>query len=346
MKLLICTQAVDESDPSLGFFVAWIRELASRYERIEVIALSKGAYELPANVAVHSLGKEALPSRVQIVRRVIYAIRFMRLALKLRGRYDTVFVHQNQEYALIAGFLWRLMGKRMYLWRNHYNGSLLTDIAIALSIAVFCTSRYSYTARSAKCRLMPVGAEVERFALARTPRHPRSILYFARFAPSKKPHVLLEALGMLRAQGVVCTASFVGSALPKDEEYRDATMRRAHELDLLDSVTFREGVAHADAPPVFASHELFVNLSGSGMYDKTLFEAAACGCLILAESSDFAALSGAPAVSAQPDALAHALRELLDLPPDQKALRAEKLRIIADAHSLSALADRLVQEMR
>src|SRR5262249_8432937 len=34
------------------------------------------------------------------------------------------------------------------------------------------------------------------------------------------------------------------------------------------------------------SHEFFVNMSSNGMYDKTIFEAAACGCVILVSNDN------------------------------------------------------------
>src|SRR3989344_6741688 len=61
MRLLIVTQKVDKNDPVLGFFHRWIEKFAKNFERVTVICLGKGEYNLPANVKVLSLGK-ALPS--------------------------------------------------------------------------------------------------------------------------------------------------------------------------------------------------------------------------------------------------------------------------------------------
>ena len=69
----------------------------------------------------------------------------------------------NQEYVLIAGWLWKLLGKRTYLWRNHYAGSWLTDVAAVFCTKVFCTSKHSYTVKYKKTVLMPVGVDTERF---------------------------------------------------------------------------------------------------------------------------------------------------------------------------------------
>lgn len=55
---MIVTQKVDVNDPILGFFHRWVEEFAKHFERITVICLQKGEYNLPANVKVFSLGKE------------------------------------------------------------------------------------------------------------------------------------------------------------------------------------------------------------------------------------------------------------------------------------------------
>ena len=72
MKVLVLTQTVDTEDPILGFMHRWIEELASKYERIEVVCLREGNHNLPKNVFIHSLGKEGGRSRIK------YVLRFYR----------------------------------------------------------------------------------------------------------------------------------------------------------------------------------------------------------------------------------------------------------------------------
>jgi glycosyltransferase involved in cell wall biosynthesis len=342
MRLLITTQVVDRTDPFLGFFHGWIAELAKRFERIEVICLKEGEHELPANVRVHSLGKERGASS-----RIAYSVRFLKLVWKLRGSYDTVFVHMNQEYILIAGWLWLILSKRIYLWRNHYAGGLLTDVAASFALKVFCTSRYSYTATYKKTTIMPVGVDAELFVPSAVTRTPRSILFFARFAPAKKPDVLLEALGILSKEGVPFEASFYGSSLPQDEAYRASTVERAKVLGLGDRTAFYPGVPHAEAPAVFRRHEIFVNLSSSGTYDKMMFEAAASGCVVIAASKDFAAIVGEQyRVAEDAKAVADKLRDILALPQGERAAMAAGLReVVLKGHSLGTLINRLAEAL-
>ncbi len=344
MRLLVVTQAVDTEDPVLGFFIAWLFEFAKRFDSLEVISLRKGKNALPDNVRIHSFG-ERVGSRQAAVssqfgRKIRYAWRFLWLAWKLRNEYDAVFVHMNQEYVLIAGWLWKLLGKKVYMWRNHYAGSLATDIAAAFCMKIFCTSKHSYTAKFGKTVFMPVGVDTARFAPdARIARTPRSILFLSRMAPSKRPDMLIEALALIAEDGLDFSATFVGSPLPKDEPYYAALKERVRAHTLQDRILFKPGVPNSETPDLYRAHEIFVNASPSGMFDKTLFEAAASGCMVLAASADFAALAGESAHFDSAAELAARLKASLGLVPP--ALLAG----VAARNSLETLAARLSQEL-
>ncbi len=362
MKLLIVTQAVDTEDPVLGFFVRWIEEFAKRVERIEVICLKEGRHDFYSaknavprsenseefsgtGVRVHSLGKEqdaAEDTTIygSVLRRVRYAFRFKFLAWRLRRDYDAVFVHMNQEYILIAGPLWKMLGKRVYLWRNHYAVSWLTDAAVAFCTNVFCTSKHSYTAKYKKTVLMPVGVDTERFFPdARIERKPNSILFLGRISPSKRPEMLIDALASLARTGATFTASLIGSPLPQDETYHESLKEKVRSLSLADRIAFHPGVPNGQTPDLYRAHEIFVNASPSGMLDKTLFEAAACGCRVLAASEDFAALAGPDSHFTDAPELARRLAEALAAPAPQTPAP-----FVAE-NSLAALSEKLREEL-
>jgi len=198
MRILICTQVMDKKDSALGFFQKWVASLAPHYEGVEVICLKEGDHSLPSNVRVHSLGKET-SAGLRFMKRFRYVIRFYSLIWNLRKNYDIVFVHMNQEYILLGGFLWKLFSKKIFMWRNHYDGSILTDIAATFCEKVFCTSKFSYTARYKKTVLMPVGVDEESAhmdeSIARTPR---SILFLGGSMNQRDPMCLLKRWVFLR----------------------------------------------------------------------------------------------------------------------------------------------------
>jgi glycosyltransferase involved in cell wall biosynthesis len=340
MRLLILTQVVDERDPVLGFFVRWIEELSHRYESLEVICLREGKHAFSQNVRVHSLGKESGASRLKCV------IRFYTYVWKLRKDYDAVFVHMNQEYVLLAGLLWNILRKPVYMWRNHYAGSFLTDIAASFCTKVFCTSRYSYTATYKKSVLMPVGVDTERFhADTNVLREPRSILFLSRISPSKRPDLFIEALGILIQKGISFIASVYGSPLPADLVYYESLKARAEALGLLDRVRFYPGVSKEKAPDIFRSHEIFVNCSPSGMFDKTLFEATASGCLVLASSADFEKETDSELYFRDAVSLAQKLQTILIGAHDMRGMLLHTLREATHRNALPILIKKLTQEI-
>lgn len=335
LRLLFVTQALDLDDPVLSVYHGWVRSLASEAEAITVIALKVGRHALPENVRIFSLGKER--GRVHPLR---YAWRFLTLVSRERSSYDAVLVHMNQEYLLIAGWLWKLLGKRAYLWRNHYAGSFLTDLAAASCRKIFYTSTHSYTAKFARAKRMPVGVDLARFLPdTRVSRVPRSILFFARMAESKRPGLVIDALIELCKRGVAFTASFVGSPLPKDEAYLAALRQRVADAGLMERIRFAPGIPNDQAPDLYRAHELFVNASPSGMLDKTIFEAAASGCIVLAASDDWSRMAGGRYTFSGRSELADRLEEHLgtSASPD--------IRQIAREHDLQALSRSLAEEM-
>jgi glycosyltransferase involved in cell wall biosynthesis len=341
MRLLIVAQTVDRDDPVLGFFHVWIARLAEDFERVEVICLKEGKHEFPANVRVHSLGKEQGTKS-----RVAYARSFLSLVWKLRYDYDAVFVHMNQEYLLIAGWLWALLRKPAYLWRNHHDGSWLTDVAALFCKKVFCTSRFSYTAKYTKTVFMPVGVDTEYFKPDdAVTRDSNRILALGRLARSKRMDVLLEALALLPE----ARADIVGSPLAKDEVYVHGLRNLAQALDLGGRVFFSPGVRQEEAVVLYQQHGIFVNCSSSGMYDKTIFEAMASGCLVLASNKNLEGEVDDAYVFPEGDSgtLAKKLSFLLSLPEEERASRSAVLRAYASSHhSLQALMEKLALELQ
>jgi glycosyltransferase involved in cell wall biosynthesis len=337
-RLLICAQAIDARDPTMSFFLHWVVELAARFESIEIIALGVGEYTLPENVHIHSLGKER--GRASSL---VYARRLLVLAYRLRCSYDRVFVHQGEEFALAGGPLWKLLGKRIYMWRNHYAGSLRTRIAGAFCANVFYTSRASYTARFRNALRMPVGVELDAFAPAPRTALPASILSLGRISPTKNVHVLMDALALL-SKKTSFTADIYGDSLPVDSSYHARLKEDAAAHGLSGRVAFHAGVPHAETSAIFRAHQLFVNMSDSGMYDKTIFEAAASGCLVLTSIQDFADDAGSEfCFDGSAEDLAGKLEGMLSLAPTEADSLRARLREVAEAHNLTSLAERLTQ---
>ena len=284
MKLLIVTQAIDENNPVLGFFVNWVRAFSEKFEQVTVICLEKGEFDLPSNVQVFSLGKEKFEKLdienslktenwlLKITRRIKYLSTFYYLLFTLRKQYDAVFVHMNQEYVILGWKFWKLWGKKIYLWRNHAYGNIWTRFAVLVSDKVFYTSPQSFTAKYKKSVQMPVGIDTDFFKPdPNVERIPNSVLFLGRIAPVKK---VLGFVEWLKTTDYIATiAGPIG-----DEKYWEEVKLKIESLKLGDRVKFIGPVNQEGALKLYQTHEIYVNMTPAGSFDKTILEALACGC--------------------------------------------------------------------
>lgn len=338
MKLLILTQKVDQNDPVLGFFHNWLSKLASHFEKISVVCLEKGTFELPTNIKIYSLGKEVKRSRL------LYVKNFYQYVTGLHSEYDAVFVHMNQEYVLLGGLLWKLLRKKVYFWRNHPKGDLLTYLAVLLSDKVFCTSDNSFTARFKKINIMPVGIDTERFKNLKIERLKDSILFLGRMDPIKNPKLLVEALGNLNKRGAKFITNFYGDPTPGSEQYYDNVKVLAKDLGLEDKVFFHSAVPNDQTPKIYQDHVIYVNLTPSGSLDKTILEAVACGCVPVVVNNFFTDVFD-PNMTTLPDQ-EDLVRKLDFWLVATRGSKSETLidleKYVERNHSLSSLVNKLV----
>ena len=342
-NLLICTQIMDRQDSILGFFCRWVACLAERFERVNVICLKKGTFDLPSNTFVHGLGKESSNGN-KFFKKIVFMARFYYHAWRLRKEYDVVFVHMNEEYALLGGILWFLLGKKVFMWRNHFKGTFLTDIASVFCHTIFCTSRFSYTARYKKTILMPVGVDEDSYKINESiARVPRSVLYLGRISRSKRPELLIRALAEIARREIDFSATFVGGAVDAEPNYPNQMRDLAKSLGIAERVIFTGAVPNTETYRYYRSHEIFVNCSPSGMFDKTIFKAAGCGCLTLASSRDFAELVGHDFFFPDNDlpGLTNKLAEFLAISSKERDCLLNALQEPIKRNSLKILIERL-----
>ncbi len=340
MRLLIVTQIVDRDDPILGFMHKWIEEFSKHVEQVEVICLKEGKHTLPANVHVHSIGKEQGGGN-----KFLYSMRFLYLAWNLRKEYDKVFVHMNPEYVMLAGFLWKLWRKPISLWYNHPHKGLRLAIAASFAEIIFFTSPYAGSSGFSHARRMPAGIDIDVFKLQPEVVRNRQLIYSqGRIMPSKRVHILLEALRHLRER-LPATVMLVG---PEDSAYGPELRNRF--ADLIDSgaVVFKGPVPNHETPNLYSAAGVSVNLAASGHFDKSVLESMACGTPVIISSLAFADLVPARWVVPENDssALANALERMIRMSDAEfQALQRSGEEAVKKTQSLDALASTLMKAL-
>jgi glycosyltransferase involved in cell wall biosynthesis len=266
MKLLIITQVVDTNDPILGFFHNWINELSKKFESIIVICLKKGEINLPSNVKVLSLGKEDGESRLK------YVIRFFKYIIKYRKEYDSVFVHMNQIYVILGGLVWKMMGKKIYLWYAHGSVSASLKLAERFVENIITSSKKGMRLETFKKKVVGQGIDVNYFIKGDS--HKNTILSLGRLSETKNIHLFIEAIMIVKEKDQSIRAVIVGEALTKlDKEYVRGLHVLVEEYSLKENVEFVGAVPPRKILPYYQGAKVFVNLSQTGSMDKTVLEA-------------------------------------------------------------------------
>lgn len=291
MRLLVITQAVDLNDTDLGFFHEWLVKLAERATSLKVVCLKKGAYTLPSNVQIYSLGKENGYASA-----IFYAYRFYKILWQLRGQYDAVFVHMNPEYVILAGPIWRLAGKKVLLWYTHKAVNLRLWIAEKFVNKIFTASADSFRLSSKKVVIVGHGIRNEQFSIAANlpPQNQVSSYSFinvGRITPIKDQATVIRALADLRKRAGLpkFTIKFVGNAITKqDEEYKAGLYALDRKLsDVGNHPLSFTGVSHDMIAREYQNSHVLIHTSRTGSLDKVVLEALATGRIVVSSSEAF-----------------------------------------------------------
>jgi glycosyltransferase involved in cell wall biosynthesis len=222
-------------------------------------------------------------------------------------------------------------------------------MAVWLSNKVFCTSKFAFVAKYKKTSLMPVGIDTNVFKFGDESLELREkkdrILFLGRMSPIKRPDLLIEALDILNKRGTDFICDFYGDPLSKDQNYYNSLKAKAKELGLNEKINFYKGVANYETPKIYNEHDIFINLTPSGSFDKTILEAVACGCLlVITNRSLFGEIDERMIASSNsPDNIADSINFWLGKSDEEvKPVREKLQKYVLEKHSLNALIDKLL----
>jgi glycosyltransferase involved in cell wall biosynthesis len=349
MKLLIITQKMDINDDLLGFMHSWVIEFAKNCERLTVICLKKGEFDLPQNVKVLSLGKEEGRSRLK------YIWRFYGYILQERKNYDAIFVHMNPEYIILGGLFWRLWGKRISLWYAHGHVPLMLKIAEKISHIIFTSTKGGCRLSSHKIKIVGQGIDVEKFAPA--PSRPHGlfkIVTVGRISPTKDLATLIDAGEILKNEKKINFQINIigGIGMSSDQEFIDRLKKIVENKNLSAVMEFAGPIANKKVVNFLQSADLFVNMSHTGSLDKAILEAMACGLPVLSCNESLPEVLGPHQdmlVFPKKDfkQLADKIKAIYDLSDKERLKLGNKLReIVVRNHSLVNFVNNILKETK
>lgn len=347
-KLLIFVNKFDKNDDLLGFFVGWANELAKCLPEVIIVTQYAGDYDRLANLKVVSIEKE---QNANPTRRVF---KFWKLLWNHRHDYDGVLVVMAPAWAIVASLATKVLGKKLYLWYAVWRGNWRLHLAEKLTDKIFCSVPESFPFKSKK--LMPIGQGIDTDYFLPEPsvRQPGKILFLGRISPIKKVEHLLRLIFQIKSYDMTVYHNIQfdivgGPVNKKDDDYVLQLRKLAESFGIAEKINWLGRVPHSDTRRYYQEADIFINLTPTGSFDKTMLEAMACGDLVLASNQALAKFFMPKHWELfifeqdNPSDLAVKLSQVLNLSLGEKEKYRQELRqIIIEHHSQKQWARKLV----
>jgi glycosyltransferase involved in cell wall biosynthesis len=345
-NILITTQRVDTEDPILHFFLDWIREFAKHYDTVYVVCLQAGAYVLPDNVVVLSLGKEEGKTRLG------YIVRFYRHVIPLicTGRIQKIFAHMNEIYIFLLIPLLpirKLLGIRIVWWKTQAKIGLFARLMRFFVDIIFTASEHGFKVKNAKKIITGHGINTKYFVPRENKRenHIVHMLVIGRAVPVKHYEDILNALGILVQHTKDFTCTVVGVRPEDRNEYVVSLEKQILDLGLSNHVFVKPPVPFSEMVEVYHSADVVINTTYPNTFDKVLLEAMACGVIAVTPTPSYESLLKPHKLFPQDRSSGELSRVLLRIcemtGEERHALGGEMRATVVEHHNVEKLIKRI-----
>lgn len=343
MRILVITQKVDINDDLLGFFVAWLKELARHVERVDVITLAHGdSSRLPENVHIYSLAKEHGSSKLQRF------LLFYKYLWQLTPQTDKIFAHMSPIFVIASwpiALLWR---KKIILWYVHRSVTLKLRLATLLSSKILTVARESFRLKSDKVVITGHGIDTEYFTRTVADAGERiCIISVGRITPIKNYETLLGAAKILKEKACDFTIRIVGRPVMSRDWQYEKQLKEIVQRDELGMIEFTGFVPYSQIVDYYHQANLAINLAPTGGLDKAVLEAMSCGIPVLVSNQAFAEYLG-PYTDVSifefnnAQDLAEHIQRIVKL--DQQEIGDYMRKVILNYHTISQIIGHIINE--
>lgn len=333
-RVLVCVQAVDSHDPWMGYFVAWLRDAAKVFPSMIVMALRVGEDVLPEAIQVLPFRPKGSRSKWTVIWNL------WKESWQRRREYDAVYVRGDAQYVLLAGWLWRLLGKRVVLWYAHYKPNRMVLPASWLAHAVVTSVPEACGVPRAHPISIGQAVQPERFlsVSSQTSSGKQRWLMLGRIGPPKR---LKEVIQDFVASGVA-GVELVLIGTPSDPAY-------AAEIKVLIEASppviwENRDVPYEEIPTLFSQFQALVSGTPSSL-DKVIIEGLFSGLPVIAATGGLKPLLSTEDAwlwAGESERRVQAFRRLVALSDAERVGLGARLREAAlQQHSFSAQLSRL-----
>ncbi len=345
-RVAFVTQAIDPSDPVLGFTAQWITSLAARCSHIAVIANEVRNLPDVFSAEVISLGKETGAGRFR--RGFRYQLALARL--QREGPLDALIAHMCPIYLTLAAPLTRFFGIRTLLWYAHPSNSRELAVAEKVADKIITSLPGSYPRPNTKVEIVGQAIDVARFRSSSTSQSERPVIFLAlgRTSRSKGFTDIIRAMAIVCQQTQAVLEIIGPSTTDTEKQHRRKLVQLAENLGLKRVVHVRGGVPPSEIPDILHSCHVLINATVARSGDKAVFEAMAAGRPVLVSNPSFEQLlagyreilmfEGRDIVD-----LAEKMLRLADMNPHERSDIGKELRARVEAnHSIDGWSERVI----
>lgn len=327
-NILIITQKVDAEDDLLGFFVDWLGELSKHFERVFVITLAKGSYDLSENVFVYSLGKEGGNSKFARM------INFYRLLFKLIPKSSGVFAHMSPVFVTASWPIAFVFRKKIILWYLHRSVTMRLKIAEKLCYKIVTAAKESLNIKSPKIVELGHGINIDKFKTKRNwSGNKLRVLSVGRISPIKNYETLIKAMVIFKNTKHLKVEIIGRPVMPLDFQYFDK-LKNMTGNGTDNIVNFIGYVPYTEMSGYYKKANLVINLTPTGGLDKAVLEAMASGCIVLTSNINFSKYLGQ-----------YKDKLLFDFDnPENLALKIEQIKLM-DSNEKTEISNSLVRSV-
>lgn len=335
LNIAFICQSVDLTDPIQATTVRWIRVLSEHQSvnKLSVIALRVGKYQLPNNVEIQKIGGK---------NRLLTLFRFyLHITRKLiRKEIDCFFIYQGGTYPILLLPFRLLLKKNVYQWKAHPHISFMMRFyARYCDTLVFTSTAQAFPVDIPKIRIVGQGVDTERFCF-RNQNRDQDIVIVGRVSPVKRLDLAINLIARFREiHGSTPKVNIYGPTSENDEDYRKSLSALIDKHGLTGIILFKGPVYQEILPNIFNSHKLLINFSETAL-DRAVVEAMSCGLPILSTNncvkeivpSSYKDILLADTEDCNMDCLAEKLYRHLSMSDSERNKLGDSLRNIIMAH--------------